>query len=76
MNGFHPGNKYKEEESLLSSSFLIGSTVCGTEQFHAFMLVKKVIVIRKICSASSNCTENHMFSVVKDIIELKDITDL
>jgi hypothetical protein len=32
--------------------------------------------IRKICSASPNCTENYMFSVVKDIIELKDITDL
>jgi hypothetical protein len=34
-------NKYKEEEGLLSSQFATAETVCGTEQLHVFMPVKK-----------------------------------
>jgi hypothetical protein len=60
-------NEYKEEEGLLSSLFATAETVCGIQQFHAFMLVKKGVQNTKIDSASPNYTENHVISVPKDI---------
>jgi hypothetical protein len=38
------------------------------------MPVKKGILKTKMCSAFSNYTENRVISVLKDMIELKDIT--
>jgi hypothetical protein len=38
------------------------------------MLVKKGILNTKVYSASHNCRENHVISVLKDMTELKDIT--
>jgi hypothetical protein len=38
------------------------------------MSVKKGVLNRKMYSASPNYTENHVISVLKDTIELKDIT--
>jgi hypothetical protein len=67
-------NEYKEEEGLLSSWFATAETVHGNQQLHAFMLVEKGILNRKIYSASPKCTENSVISVLKDVIELKDIT--
>jgi hypothetical protein len=67
-------NEYKEEGSLLSSRFATAETVHGTQQLHAFMLVKKGILYTNMYSASPNCTENHVISVLKDVIDLKDIT--
>jgi hypothetical protein len=67
-------NEYKEEEGLLSSRFATAETVCGTQQLHAFMPVKKGVLNTKMYSASPNYTENHVISVLKDTIKLKDIT--
>jgi hypothetical protein len=64
--------QYKQED-LLSSQFATPETVRGTQQLHAFMPVKKGILYTKIYSAS-NYTENHVVSVLKDMIVLKDIT--
>jgi hypothetical protein len=66
-------NEYKEEECLLSSQFATAETVHGTQQLHAFMPVKKGVLNTNIYCASPNCTENRVISVLKDIIELKDI---
>jgi hypothetical protein len=66
-------NEYREEEGLLSSQFATAETVCGTQQLHAFMPVKKGILNTKIYSAS-NYTENHVISMLKDTNKLKDIT--
>jgi hypothetical protein len=65
-------NEYKEEASLLSSRFATVETVCGTQQLHAFMLVKKGVLNTKMFSASPN----PVISVLKDMSELKDIQDL
>jgi hypothetical protein len=67
-------NKYKEEEGLLPSRFATAQTVCGTQQLHVFMLVKKGVLNTKIYSASPNYTENHVISVLKYMIKLKYIT--
>jgi hypothetical protein len=67
-------NEYKGEEGLLSSRFETAKTVCRTQQLHAFMLVKKGVLNTKIYSASPNFSENRVISVLKDMIELKDIT--
>jgi hypothetical protein len=61
-------NEYKEEEGLLSIQFATAQTVHETQQLHAFMLVKKGVLYTKIYSASSNYTENHVISVLKDMI--------
>jgi hypothetical protein len=45
----------------------------GTQQLHAFMLVKKGVLNTKMYSASIY-TENHVISVLKDMIKLKGIT--
>jgi hypothetical protein len=65
-------NEYKEVEGLLSSQFATAESVHGTQQLHAFMPVKKGLINTKIYSASPNCTENRVISVLKDMIELKD----
>jgi hypothetical protein len=67
-------NEYKEEDGLLSSRFATAETVRGTQQLHAFMPVKKGILNAKMYFASLNYTENDVISVLKDMIELKDIT--
>jgi hypothetical protein len=59
---------------VLSSRFAIAETICGTQQLHAFMRVKKGILNTNIYSASPNYTENFVISVLKDMTELKDIT--
>jgi hypothetical protein len=66
-------NEYKEEECLLSSRFATAETVRGTQQLHVFMPVKKRVFNTKMYSFSPNYTENHVISVLKDIIKLKDI---
>jgi hypothetical protein len=83
MNGLNPvhnlsfdfvtENEYKEEEDLLSSRVATPETVCGTQQLHAFMPVKKGVRNTNIYFASPNYTENRVISVLKDMIELKDI---
>jgi hypothetical protein len=65
-------NEYKE--GLLSSWFATAETVHGPQQLPAYMPVKKGILNIKIYSVPPNCTENHVFSVLKDMNELKDIT--
>jgi hypothetical protein len=40
-------NEYKEEEGLLSSRFATAETVRGTQQFHAFVPVKKGVLNKK-----------------------------
>jgi hypothetical protein len=67
-------NEYREEEGLLPRQFATAKTVCGTQQLHAFMPVKKGILNTKIYSASPNYTEKRAISVLKDMIELIDIT--
>jgi hypothetical protein len=57
-----------------TSQFATAETVCGTQQLHAFTPVKKGVLNTKIYSASPNYTLNHVISVLKDMIELKDIT--
>jgi hypothetical protein len=59
---------------LLSSRFSTAETVRETQQLHAFMPVKKGVLNTKIYSASPNYTDNRVISVLKDTIELKDIT--
>jgi hypothetical protein len=66
-------NECKEEEGLLSSRFATAETVCGTQKLNAFMPVKKGIIYTKIYSTSPNYTKNHVISVLKYMIELKDI---
>jgi hypothetical protein len=63
-------NEYKEEEGLLSSRF----ATAETQLLHAFMPVKKGILNTKMYYYSPNYTENRVISVLKDMIELKDIT--
>jgi hypothetical protein len=67
-------NEYKEEENLLLRQSATAETVHGTQQLHAFMTVKKDILNTKIYSASPNCTENCMISVLKNVTELVDFT--
>jgi hypothetical protein len=67
-------NEYKETEDLLLSRFAIAETVYGTEQLHAFMLVKKGILNTKMHFASPNYTENHLINVLQDISEMRNIT--
>jgi hypothetical protein len=40
------------------------------------MPVTKGVLDTKMCIASPNNTENHVISVLKDMVELKDITGL
>jgi hypothetical protein len=63
-----------KEDGLLSSQFAATETVHGTQQLHAFMPVKKGVLNRKIYSASLNYAEECVISVLKEMIELKDIT--
>jgi hypothetical protein len=63
-----------EEGDHLSSRFSTAETVHGTQQLHAFMLVKEDILRTKLYSASPNYRENSVISVLKDMLELKDIT--
>jgi hypothetical protein len=67
-------NKCEEEEGLLSSRCATAETVLGTQQLHVFMPVKKGVLNTKLFFASTKYTENHVISVLKDMIELKDIT--
>jgi hypothetical protein len=67
-------NIYTDEEGLLPSRFATAETVCGTQQLHVFMPVKKGVLNTKMYSASPNYTENHVINVLEDMIELTDIT--
>jgi hypothetical protein len=60
-------NEYKKEEGVLSSHLATAESVCGTQQLHAFMLVKKGISNTKNYSESRNYTENYVIGVLKDI---------
>jgi hypothetical protein len=43
---------------MLSGRFPTAETACGTQQLHAFMLVKKAILNTKVYSVSPNYAEN------------------
>jgi hypothetical protein len=63
-------NVYKDEEDVIESQL---KTVYGTQQLHAFMLIKKGALNIKTYSAYPNYTENCVISALKNMTELKGI---